>query len=877
MSTIAFPSRPPGYLARQGYVRPLWEVVLRRSDNWWRYVPDDEAYNLPALKEKLESDKYSISTIDHVTVELTRTDELVGFLKGLRNPKHLRIKIFTYHIFRKGQKQLVWFGQLQNLPEGVDAYPWDKLKLTFMSPPGAWEDGDEVMDPDTGSAYRNKHVKDLLPEFLKEARKKGKEGTYDWKVEPPKVRGKDYFWSSYEIPHKKLARSDAAFDLSNKTTGICWDTSRSVLYVGVRGAAGARENPWLVSFNPTTRKWTYITQFKYVGSKIELQFPTEWVVQHLEYSAAADKVYFVCQTGHQNLLDVEAHYKCKGEIDLTAVPGTVQLTEANLFTLHDKGISIRSKPTYFNNRGGGGVGDVPTVDDVDYYADAQTGAIGWGTPRHSVKECGPLKLGANFYGAFLPNFKINSGDRIFPVLVSSDPEGQPRVDDVFFIYDKTDGNGRKENLGNVQKVEPASSSHTKIFFYITTQYATRYKREFTAVPNAEWCVCRDAVLPKDNVFIAEPQEIQVEYLYPKDVGSVEAETIYVEARTNTDRGDNFFWPQDLGEITETGKFKIDYVGYVSFMSIRSMGEYKSTDTYKKYKAGESAPFKITLKGYNPSFLIEDGFYTASRLQYHPLAHPCRNQAGPCRVLHNGAECYDNEGQKVETYGDIYLFKTGSNIYAAWNARGEPEPGHFFNKCRVGKWNGKVFVIVFTDRWGNDYYKAPECYIESAIKHRGHFYFGRRYYERNWIDTALRIFYAIKPIKGIGCHNYDGTLTVICAVKGDKTDVIQAGSLIRLRDTGTSEAKGKIYFVSEIGTGTEYVGSSGGEGHWIYPARLAEGEDPYLGQITWFTLLSIDGRTVYDAWSYSAQVAREVEGKYITIANGRDERHQVAKL
>ena len=100
----------------------------------------------------------TVSTIDHVTVELTRTDELVAFLKGLKGPKFLRVKIFSYLIFRKWQKQLVWFGQLQNLPEGVDAYPWDKLKLTFMSPPGAWEDGDAVKDADTKSAYRNKHV-----------------------------------------------------------------------------------------------------------------------------------------------------------------------------------------------------------------------------------------------------------------------------------------------------------------------------------------------------------------------------------------------------------------------------------------------------------------------------------------------------------------------------------------------------------------------------------------------------------------------------------------------------------------------------------------------------------------------------------------------
>ena len=203
------PCRPPGYLARQGYVKPLWQVMLRRSDvNPHRtYVPDDEAYNLPALSEKLESDKYSVSTIDHVTVELTRTDELVDFLKGLKGPKFLRVKISSYLIFRKWQKQLVWFGLLQNLPEGTDAYPWDKLKLTFMSPPGAWEDGDEVKDGDTKSAHRNKHVKDvLLPAFLKKACDQSKGGTHEWELEAPVVRGDDYFWSGIDRPRKRLAR-----------------------------------------------------------------------------------------------------------------------------------------------------------------------------------------------------------------------------------------------------------------------------------------------------------------------------------------------------------------------------------------------------------------------------------------------------------------------------------------------------------------------------------------------------------------------------------------------------------------------------------------------------------------------------------------------
>lgn len=861
---IATEKREAEYVAAQGYVRFLWKVLLWRSDTREKYDPDEEAYELPGAKTNLEGDKYSTAVIDYVSVNFKRTDDFVKFIKGLSDPRDLTIKISTHPIFRATLKHTFWHGQLQKLPEGLDSFNWDSIRLIFLSLPGAWQDGDDVKDPDTSTYYKNKHVTDtVLPAFLDEALEQAGHGSYA--LEAPQVSGDTFFWSSYEIPHKKLARSDAAFDLSNKTTGICWDTSRSVLYIGVRGAAGERENPWLVSFDPTTREWTYITQFKYVGSKKELQFPTEWVVQHLEYSASADKVYFVCQTGHQNLLDAEAHFKCKGEIDLTAVPSTVQLTNTNLFTLHDKGISIRSKSTSFNNRGYGDA--VPTHDGIDYYADAITGTIGWGTPRHTVKECGPLKLTPNTIRNFRPAQVVRHGEFIFKIWA-----GPVRPGDTFFIYDKIGGSGRWENLGTIKAVKTGVAYYT-----IETQYPTKYDRVFFIIPSTRAYICKPEDVPVDNVFIAEPQEIKVEYLYPKDVGSVDSETIYVEARTDRNRGDNFFWPQDLGEITETGKFKIDYTGYVSFMSIRSMDEYVSTDTEQKYMAGPSAPFKITLKGYNPSFLIEDGFYTASMLQDHNPDHPCQNQAGPCRVLHNGAECYDNEGKKVETYGDIYLFKTGSTIYAAWNARGEPKPGHFFNKCRVGKWNGKVFIIVFTDRWGNDYHEAPENYIKSAIRYKDHFYFGTRYCERNWVDTGMKIFYAVRPVIDTLCCDYNGGLAAVCTAKGDKTDIIQAGSLIRLRDTETADPKGKYYFVSEVTTDTKHVGLSAITKWWGNPLSLAPGEDPYLGQITRFTLLNIDGQGVYNTETHRAQIAREIVGKYITIAVGRDERHQIRKL
>ena len=256
MTTVHSPTRPPGYLERQGYVKSLWEVKFYRNDVYRTYAPDDEAYNLPALKENLESDKYSVSTVDHVTVELTRTDELVDFLKGLADPKRLQIKIFTYHIFHKGQKQLVWFGQLQNLPEGVDAYPWDKLKLTFISPPGAWEEGAGVKDPETKSPYRNKHVTDvLLRKFLEKARWQGKWGTGDWNLEVPEVKGDNYFWSGVEVPKKRLVDPNRAYDDTCRVKSICWDSKRKRLYMGVNPhPTEPYRDPWLISYEPRRRQ-----------------------------------------------------------------------------------------------------------------------------------------------------------------------------------------------------------------------------------------------------------------------------------------------------------------------------------------------------------------------------------------------------------------------------------------------------------------------------------------------------------------------------------------------------------------------------------------------------------------------------------------------
>ncbi|MEE9457597.1 MAG: hypothetical protein V3W11_10660, partial [bacterium] len=52
---------------------------------------------------------------------------------------------------------------------------------------------------------------------------------------------------------------------------------------------------------------------------------------------------------------------------------------------------------------------------------------------------------------------------------------------------------------------------------------------------------------------------------------------------------------------------------------RDMEMYDSSygdDPKEYYASGPVAPFEVELEGYNPSFLVEDGFFVASALQDH---------------------------------------------------------------------------------------------------------------------------------------------------------------------------------------------------------------------------------------------------------------------
>lgn len=865
MSTIQLPHRPPGYLARQGYVKPLWHVKLRRSDvtPHRTYVPDEEAYNLPALSEKLESDKYSISTIDHVTVELTRSGELVGFLKGLKDPKFLRVKISSYLLFRKHQKQLVWFGLLQNLPEGVDAYPWDKLKLTFVSPPGAWEDGDEVKDSETDSAYRNKHVTDvLLPAFLEKASKQSGGGTRrEGELEAPLVRGDDYFWSGLDRPKKKLARSEAEYDDTCKVTAMCWDSQKNLLYLGVHDPPGSKKLPWLISYDPSKREWVRLAKFKYGGGKefLKPRENTEWEVEYLDY--ANQKLYFVCRTNHHNLSENRAHYKCKGEIDLTnPIPRIIYLTDENLFTLNDRGVVVHSKCVAFDNRDSGG--GPRSHDSTDYYADIITECIGWGTPQRGVKECGVPMISGRASSKLYADFDA-------PRKTFLMPKGSVRPGRNHYVEIEMPYSGRRQSLGMVQNVD---DKHSDYYIVTVANAAGRDYPVYEEVLIGEFKfkfythvyfqpLCD---IPKDNVFISEPQTVGVEFVTSVDY--YDPETVYVESRLWPSGREQFYWPRNVAEVSETEDLFIDDVGYVSFICVRDLNEYDSGTSFVKYSSGPVPMFKVSLKGYNRAYLLADKLWVRNRLQEQVQYRPGMDQPGKCQLVYDKKVCTYGNGTRIETYGDIFLWKDGSKVYAAWNDFEKDGNGEQYAVCRVAEHSGNgKFTKLWQNREGQGLYDKPECYITSFAFFKNKFYFGCRYYERNWIATGMKIFWAAPPQNEYLLNmptGYDGTYAVICMVKGDKSDVIQEGDMVNL-------GAGKRYRVSEVETLEREVGKEG-------KPYLAPGEEIYRGKVTSFLLLSLDEFRGGEK-AYEGQVCSEVLGKKISISKGRVERHQIKEL
>lgn len=527
--------------------------------------------------------------------------------------------------------------------------------------------------------------------------------------------------------------------------------------------------------------------------------------------------------------------------------------DGNLFTLHDRGVKVRTRYVQYDNRNPDG--DPPAVGGVDYYGDMGMYIAGWPTPRHQVKECGTfspsdritaIHISWGAYGTYTVRVGIDSNKSNHPIVGMG-----VEIWDLTFDY--------RQYLGKILSIVEGSN-----YFELTVEQPIRF--HYTGPGAAPRTVLyAESISDGDNIFIGEPQELSIEGLYPE--GNLPDPTeIYAEQRRRKDTGENFYWPRDIATVNEGEKILVDEVGYTSFSTVRELGEWDTDPTYQKYLAGVPIQFDVRMKGYHAAYSVADGLYVSSPIQSKPHERP-----GKVGLYYNGNLVKTSEGNYLEDYGDIFLYKDGATVYVAWNELRSDEYGTWYNACCQGRWNGSIVKVEFRDRRGPTWRDYPERYITAYAHHNGHSYFGLRRYDRIWIDLPLRIFWAAPPQAALSPREYDGGYACLGAVRGDKSDVLGANPVMRLRSELTGIPERKEWRAVDVQSGTREVGSGAWGGSY-----LATGENAGVFTITWFTLLALEpfklGAGVYDK-----AVEREVRGQYITLGAGRDERAEIAIL
>jgi len=805
-----------------------------------RYEPREEAFVLPEIAFSTESETHSISTVGSLSVEFLRTKKLAVFLEGLSNARDLRIAVYSYQQFYPDDLVMVWTGCLERLPEGDVVYPVDKIGLTFITPEGAWGDGDDLTDPLTGTWFQHKHVTDvIIPAIIRRA---FSEVPGEATIRGCEVKGDAPFFSSIERPIKALAGGE--YRTAGDVLALAWDTTRRVLYAGVHDATGSGTKPWLVSYNPVTRRWEKATEFRYTGSKTFLRPPTEWVVSHLEYDASTDKIFYVCRTNHPNLLDPQAHYHIYGNFSAATIPEEVELVDANAFTLHDRGFVVRSKYLLYDNRGYDG--KPPSVEGVDHYADLEAEQIGWGTPHHQVKECGVLRPSPRIA---VPVWwcGVTYGSPVVKVMKKTDKRLHPRVGQRVEFYELT--THYSQDMGAIKAIVDKGS-----YFEVTCATPCYY---YKAIEDTGYVFLTDAgVLPSQNLFCPRPQSAQIRWLFPDDIASPHAEAVSIERRLWSEGAMNAYWKSELSNVSPNSgePVYISDIGYISFSSSRGLEVVDRDSETVIYRGSPVAPFEVMFRGYNPAFLLRRGFTTRSALQPGHHARP-----GKCRLCYNGATVLTSEGKPLETYGDIYLWDDDGAVYAAWEEHGQDASGTWYIRIAAGRWDGSRMLVMFRDRIGDSWSASPDRYLTGFLRRGGKMYFGTKQHSPVWIDTPLRIYMATPPDDASSPRVYYGGLAASAVVLGDKGDIIKSGSVIRLR-AGRDEPPGvKRYRVVDVNVVSRRINQTA----WW---------DAYEGVITLFTVLSID--RIPDGITYAEAARGELLGRYITIEAGFDTRGEV---
>jgi hypothetical protein len=393
-------------------------------------------------------------------------------------------------------------------------------------------------------------------------------------------------------------------------------------------------------------------------------------------------------------------------------------------------------------------------------------------------------------------------------------------------------------------------------------YHVQHKSEYN-FPATSWIF----VYPKGfesvgpNLALPGFRDIAIEYDLPLDIGSPKALPITVERRRHKKGRTTYFWPEIYGTADENSGLFVPgpYV---------SLGEGNQPRRYPKdppappnefYHSEQVPDFRVKMENAaHFANLPVDKYWVRNEKQSDDQTQPGENV-----LIYNGTPVrIANEADNVlSTRGNIYLSKDGNDVYAAWN-RYRWAKGWWFLQVVWGKLNGAEIKKVGEDRYYENYQSRPPREITSFKVFNGKYYFGIKRVEPRWKNTALQIVWGAPPQTELKPANYDGGLVATALVPYNKTDYLEQGSVIRLRDKGRPVGD-KEYLISEVDTLMHEI------------ATTEFSSKTYAPEIyTRLVLFSLDQFNRGVAGAYKAQARKELLDKYITIMEGYDIRGEI---
>lgn len=789
------------------YVGSCFKVYLNYNNR--TYDVTNFTFGLPPVKTQLENETsgYGKAQLSRLSIDFDR-EEVEGFLSPLPDDsKDIRIVIKHYRRTSSDTYDL-YTGVAEDLPSFIDSYSSDKLTLTFVSILGVLDDGDNIVDPNTGEEYRNISVDELIEAFDNEY------GGSIRRVEdvPVQIRANEEWWSAYFRPFKKRTLDSETYDNTIKPKSIITDGTYIYYPVG----------NWIVRLDQTTKIEKIITRN---GSGKE--------VVYLEYDSG--DIHFITREDTGIITQEDIGKRGYGSFTIATVGGVVSPTE--YFYKFDAGITIKAKNILRNNHRVSGDTD-PALATWD------TQMIGDGVvpPDKNLSTSRPHR-------GVLDELTVVAQRGLQYVWINGTlidvPDGTA-ADWVSLIgwWCQIEGSGAEsQQLGKCTQVIGISGEY-QVFFENPLNYDFIIGDKIFFFPPEIW-VSR-------NLFWPDHKKATIQY--DKDeLSDRDMQPVVIERRRRKWGRDDFYYPEIVAELSEGDEVLLE-PEYYSFTSCDTAEEFTNADSHQEWGAKKCAEFSVELDWINRKgqYLLADNFKIENDMQPEDF-----EICGPNKVTLSGVQVQWNNGEDVKSYGNIFLHKSHNDkIFIGVNEIREANGG-WYTRINLGVWDSALerFWSFYKSRYeddGDNYQLSSPFTVKDDI-----LYGGAKLYNKNWVLTGLQIIWARPPQGDFKPLDDDGSYTATVLIPGDHTDLFERGGRIRLGATAAGDTGFKEYFISESQVVTRDLT---GDAYAVEAYRVKD-------KFTHLILKNIDSD--FHGQTYQEQVTQELLGLYISVARGWD--------